>query len=103
MGFVERIVPVQRHYMGRGIEGRRKIKNIAYGRGPKGIDRLRVVAHHRQPASVGLHAQQDVRLQPVRVLILVDQHMIPFAANISGQHSNRSSQSSTLCSCLAVT
>ena len=49
------------------------------------VDRLRVVADHGQAVAAGLQRQQDRRLQPVGVLIFVDENVIEAAADIVGQ------------------
>ena len=61
-----------------------KIENVAHGRGAERIDRLRVVADHREAAPSGLQRQQDRGLQPVGVLVFVDQHVIEAAADVVG-------------------
>src|SRR6185295_19647905 len=53
-----------------------EVENVAHGRGPKGIDRLRVVADNSQTTPGWFQGQQDRGLQAVRILILIDQHMI---------------------------
>ena len=62
-----------------------KIENVANGGGPKGIDRLRVVANHGEATALRLQSQQDRGLQTVRVLIFVDEDMIEAAADIVGE------------------
>jgi hypothetical protein len=54
----------------------REIQDVPHRGGPEGIDRLRVVADHAQTAPIRLHAEQDLRLQGVGVLVLVDQDMV---------------------------
>ena len=54
----------------------REIQDVAHRRGAERIDRLGVVADHREAAAVRLERQQDRGLQPVGVLIFVDQHVI---------------------------
>jgi len=59
----------------------RKVEDVAHGRGSEGVDGLRVVAHHREPAAVGLQGEQDAGLERVRILVLVDQHVVEVAAH----------------------
>ena len=68
-----------------GLNCSGKVEDVAHGRGAKRIDRLRVVADHGQAAPAGLQRQQDRGLQAVRVLILVDQHMVEAAADLVGE------------------
>ena len=60
----------------------RKIENVAHRCRTKGINRLGIVAHHRQTFAVRLESKKDRSLQTVRVLILVDQHMVETRGNI---------------------
>ena len=72
-------------------------------RGAEAVDRLRVVAHHREVRGVPArpHRLEDVGLQRVRVLVLVDQDVVehrgdaaaPVAASAASafQNSSRSS------------
>ena len=62
-----------------------EVQNVAHGRGAERIDRLRVVADHREPAPVGLERKQDRGLQPVGVLIFVDQHVVEARADLGGE------------------
>ncbi len=80
------VVAVERDDVGRRVEGRGKIEDVADRGGAERIDRLGVVAHHRQPAAAGLHRHQDRGLQPVRVLVFVDHDVIePFADILRNQ------------------
>lgn len=45
----------------------------------------RLVAHDRQATAAGLQREQDRGLQPVRVLIFVDQDMVEASADVVGQ------------------
>ena len=87
-GFEDRlggaVVAVERHNPGLRGEGAGKIKDVAHRRGAEGIDRLRVVADHRQPVSIRLQRQKDRGLQPIGILVLVDQHVIETAAQVLG-------------------
>jgi hypothetical protein len=69
------IVLLQRDAPRRRIEQRRKIEDVAHRGAPEAVDRLRIVADHRQSATVRLDCQQDARLQRVGVLVFIDQHM----------------------------
>ena len=59
-----------------------EVEDVAHGRGAERIDRLRVVADHGEAAPVGLERQQDRRLQPVGVLIFVDQDVVEARADL---------------------
>ena len=60
----------------------RKIENVADGCRPERIDRLGIVADDRQPAAIRLQLQQNVGLQPVRILVFIDQDMIEPVPNL---------------------
>jgi hypothetical protein len=62
-------------------EALRKAQHVADLGRAEGIDRLRVVAHHRDAAPVGLQRVQDAGLQPVGVLEFVDQHVVEAGAH----------------------
>ena len=79
------IVAVQRDDGRRRRELRREIEDVAHGGGAKRIDRLRVVADHRQTVPLRLQCQQDGRLQAVGVLIFVHQNMIETPADMLGE------------------
>ncbi len=83
------IISVQSDDIGTRREAIGKVEDVAHGRGPEGIDRLGIVTHHGQPATIRLQRHQDARLQPVGVLIFVDQHMIPGGADMSRQNPDR--------------
>ena len=67
-----------------GLNASGKIENVTNRSGAERIDRLGVVADHCEAAPSGLHGQQDRGLQPVGVLVFVDQHMIEAAADVVG-------------------
>ena len=71
--------------LARRLELRREVEDVAHLGGAEGVDRLRVVADHRQAAAVGLERVQDARLQPVGVLVLVDQHVLEARAQLARQ------------------
>ena len=79
------IIAVERDDARRRRELVGKVEDVAHGRGAERVDRLGVVADHRQAAASGLERQQDRGLQAVRVLILVDQDVIEAAADVVGQ------------------
>ena len=62
-----------------------EVEDVAHLRRPEAVDRLGVVADDGQAAPVGLQPQQDLRLQPVGVLILVDEHMVEAGAERGGR------------------
>ncbi|MDT4830740.1 hypothetical protein FQZ97_642150 [compost metagenome] len=66
-------------------ELRGKVEDVAHRGAAERVDRLRVVAHHRHAAPVGLHRAQDLGLQQVGVLVLVDQHVVEARADVRGQ------------------
>ena len=53
-----------------------KVEDVAHGRGAKRVDRLGVVADDGQASPVRPQRQQHRGLEPVGVLIFVDQHVI---------------------------
>ena len=53
-----------------------KIQNIVDLGRTKGINRLCIVADYRHAVSIGFDGVQNIGLQQVRVLILIDQHVI---------------------------
>ncbi len=74
------IIAVERDDVRGRREAGRKFQNVAHCRGTERVDRLRVVAHHRQARAIRLQRQQDRGLQSVGVLILIDQYMVEAAA-----------------------
>ena len=84
-GLRRAVVAVERDDAGRRRELGREIEDVAHRGRPERVDRLRVVADHGEAAAAGLQRQQDRRLQPVGVLIFVDQHMVEAAADVVGQ------------------
>ena len=79
------IVSIERDDPRRGAELRREVEDVANRSGAERIDRLGIVSDHRETAASRLERQQDRRLQPVCVLILVDEHMIEAAADVFGE------------------
>ena len=70
------VVALERDHLGRRREAAGEVEDVAHLGGAKRVDRLGVVADDGEAAAVGLEAEQDRRLQPVGVLVLVDQHMV---------------------------
>ena len=68
-----------------GLNCAGKVENVAHRRGAERIDRLGVVADDRQAAAAGLQRQQDRGLQPVGVLVFVDQDVVEAAADVVGE------------------
>ena len=64
---------------------RNTVRLGAHRRGPE-INGMRVVADHRQSGPIGLQGQEDGGLEPVRVLVFVDQHVIEPRADIRREH-----------------
>ena len=62
--------------LGTRLELVRKIQDVVDGCGAERIDRLRVIADHRQATAVRAQRLQDLRLQRIGVLILIHQHMV---------------------------
>jgi len=62
-------------------EARGEVQDVAHGRCPKAVDRLRVIAHGRDSRSVGPEQRDDIGLQGVRVLVLVHKHRIEALAH----------------------
>ena len=54
-----------------------KLDDVGEVRAAERVDRLRVVAHDHQVAVDSRDLLDDLRLQPVRVLVLVDEHVAP--------------------------
>ena len=59
-----------------------KAENVVDRRRPKRIDRLRIVADDGDAVAILPEVLQDLRLQHVRVLILVDEDVIELAADL---------------------
>ena len=70
------VVALQRDHARGGRELLRKVEDVAHLGCAERIDALCIVAHHGEPAAIGLERAQDRGLQAVRVLVLVDQHMV---------------------------
>ncbi len=77
------VVLLERHDRGRRIEAGREIQDVPDRRGAKAVDRLGIVADHREAATVGLEREQDLRLERVGVLVLVDQDEVEAAADVA--------------------
>ncbi|MDH6592436.1 hypothetical protein M2165_002325 [Variovorax sp. TBS-050B] len=79
------VVALQRDHARRLPELRGEIEDVAHRGAAERIDRLGVVAHHGDAATVRLEREQDRRLQQVGVLVLVDQHMVEALSDQGGQ------------------
>ena len=66
------IIALERDHARGRAEFAGEIQNIAHRRRPERIDRLGVVAHHGEAASIGFQREQDRGLQPIGVLVFVD-------------------------------
>ena len=64
-------------------EARGKIQDVVDSRRAEGVDRLRVVADDADARAIRLHRVHDLRLQRVRILILVDQHVLEARADLA--------------------
>ena len=84
-GLRRTIIAIQRDDAGGRRELAGKVQDVAHGRGAERIDRLGIVADHREAAAAGFQRQQDRGLQAVGVLVFVDQHVIEAAADVVGQ------------------
>ena len=70
------VVLRERDDLGLRAEAIRETEDVLDRGGAKRIDRLRVVADDGDALAVRLERMQDVALQLVRVLVLVDQHVV---------------------------
>ena len=78
------IVARERHHRGRRAEGFGEVEDVAHRRRAEGIDRLGVVADHHHAAPVRPKRHEDRGLQPVGVLVFVDQDVVEAPADILG-------------------
>ncbi len=71
------VVPFELDHGGAG-EALGELEDVLHGGGPESVDRLGVVADHREVLRAGCrpHPFEDVGLQRVRVLVLVDQDVL---------------------------
>ncbi len=79
------VVLFERDHLRRRREALRKLQDVLHAGGAEGIDRLRIVADDTDAGACRFHGEQDLGLQRVRVLVLVDQHMIEAFADIACQ------------------
>ena len=79
------VVLLQRDDRGRRLEVARKVQDVAHAGGAEAVDRLRVVAHHREARAIRLQPQQDRGLQRVGVLVLVDHDVVEQRAHLGRQ------------------
>ena len=77
------VIAIERHHARGRREALRKVEDVAHRRRPERIDRLGVVADHRHTPPVRLHREQDRGLQPVGVLVLVDEHVVEARADLA--------------------
>ena len=84
-GLGRTVVFFERNDFGRGHELIGEIKDIVDGSRAKRIDRLGIVSDDAQTAAVGLQSKQDISLDPVGVLVLVNEHVIEPAAYRRGE------------------
>ena len=70
------VVLLERQHRRRRRELAGEVEDVAHLGGAKRVDRLRVVADDGQAAPVRAQAHDDLRLQPVRVLVLVDEDVV---------------------------
>ncbi len=70
------IIAIERDDLGIRSEVAREIEDVSDGRRTEGIDGLSVVTDHGQAAPVRLEREQDRSLQPIGVLVFIDQHVI---------------------------
>ena len=83
-GLRRAVVLFERHHARLRIESTRELADILDRRGTERVDRLRVVPHDRDARAVGPERRENSRLEAVRVLVLVDQHVIEARADSRG-------------------
>jgi hypothetical protein len=59
-----------------------KVENVAHGRRAERIDRLCIVADHGEARPVRPQRQQDLGLEPIGVLVLVNQNVVEITADL---------------------
>ena len=57
-------------------------QDVFHRGGAKRVDRLRIVADHRESRAIGSQSAQDLRLQLVGVLVFIDQHVVEVRADM---------------------
>src|SRR5207253_10864462 len=62
-----------------------EVEDVTDIRGTERVNRLRVIADDGQPASAGLERQNDRSLEPVRVLVFIDEDMVEAVADLVGE------------------
>jgi hypothetical protein len=85
-GLGRAVVALQSDDLGWRAELDRQIEDVADRRGTERINRLRVVANDGQASPVRLERQDDRGLQPVRILVFVDEHVVEAAADVIGEN-----------------
>ena len=83
------VVLLQRDDARRRVEEPGEVEDVADLGAAEAVDRLGVVADDGQAAPVGLQPEQDLRLQPVGVLILVDEDMVEAGPERGGRRPGR--------------
>jgi len=78
------VVVFQRDNRRRRRELARKIEDVTHRRRAKAVNRLSVVADHSEPRAIGCQRQENIGLQPVRVLILIDQNVVELRSHLRG-------------------
>ncbi len=79
------VIALQQHRARRPREMAREVEDIAHRRRTEGVDGLRIVADHRQAAPVRAQRAQDRCLQPVGVLVFVDEDVVEARTDLGGQ------------------
>jgi hypothetical protein len=76
------IIVLERNDLGGRRETVGKVENVAHGRRAERIDRLCIVADHGEARPVRPQRQQDLGLEPIGVLVLVNQDVVKTAADL---------------------
>jgi hypothetical protein len=79
------IIPLKRDDFGCGRKLSREVENVAHRGGTKRIDRLGIIADDGQATPSGLQGKKDRGLEPVCVLVLINENMIEAAADLAGK------------------
>ncbi len=78
------IVLLQLDDLRRRREALGKFQDVVDRRRAERVDRLRIVADDAHTHAVRLHRVHDLRLQRIRVLVFVDQHVLEAPADLAG-------------------
>jgi hypothetical protein len=65
-----------------------KIEDVAHRCGAESIDRLSVVADRGKPRAIGCQRQKNIGLQPVGVLIFIDEDVVEPRPHLRGDGGN---------------